>query len=340
MSKSSKATIFSVWKKPSGSESCGQGGNIMRRFLIDTDTGTDDAVAIIMALKEQNVMVEGITTVCGNVGVQQATRNCLKAVEMAGTYCPPVYSGLSMPILRETTHSTTQGPHGIDGMGDLALSAPLLQPQKEHGVDFLIRYIDENPGQLELVTLGPVTNLAWVALKSPETLSKLKCIYMMMGTGAWFGNASPMAEGNAYMDPEALDIVFRLAKTKIILIGWDMCIHEYLFTQQEIQEMYQRGTELTKFCLDITHTLVSLNRRRFGAEAIDFADPVAMAVALQPELVEEMLVAYAKVSTSKDVAYGAIAADLYGRRGKAPNVHICRKLNARALKACVFHHIC
>lgn len=312
----------------------------MRRFLIDTDTGTDDAVAIIMALRDQETKVEGITTVCGNVEVAQATRNCLKAVEMAGTYCPPVYQGLSMPILREAVHSTAEGPHGVDGMGDLALIEPSLRAQEEHGVDFLIRYIGENPHQLELVTLGPVTNLAWLAIRSPETLSKLKRIYMMMGTGAWFGNASPMAEGNAYMDPEALDIVLRLARTEIVLVGWDMCIHEYLFTMPEVQQMCRDGTSLTNFCMDINHTLVSLNKRRFGVESIDFADPVAMAVALRPELVEESLNAYVRVCTGKDISYGAMAVDLYGRRGKAPNVRICHKLNSVALKECIFQHIC
>lgn len=312
----------------------------MRRFLIDTDTGTDDAVAIIMALRDQNVKVEGITTVCGNVGVEQATQNCLKAVEMAGTYCPPVYRGLSMPVLREPVPSSAHGPHGVDGLGDLDLAPPVLQPQEEHGVDFLIRYIEENPGQLELVTLGPATNLAWVALKSPGTLTKLKRIYMMMGTGAWFGNASPMAEGNAYMDPEGLDMVLRLAGTEIVLVGWDMCIHDYLFTMPEVDRMCREGTELTRFCLGINHTLVSLNKRRFGVESIDFADPVAMAVALQPSLVLDSVEAYARVSTSKDVAYGAIAADLYGRLGKTANVRICRKLNAAALKECIFRHIC
>lgn len=312
----------------------------MRRFLIDTDTGTDDAVAIIMALRDPGIRVEGITTVCGNVEVEQATFNCLKAVEMAGRYCPPVYQGLSMPILRESVRSTAQGPHGVDGMGDLALSPPTLRAQEEHGVDFLIRYIEEHPGQLELVTLGPVTNLAWVALRSPDTLKKIKRIYMMMGTGAWFGNASPMAEGNAYMDPEALDIVLRLAGTEIVLVGWDMCIHEYLFTMPEVEQMCREGTTLTKFCMDINHTLVSLNARRFGVASIDFADPVAMAVALQPELVEERFEAYVRVCTGKDLSYGALAVDRYGRLGKTPNVQICRKLDAAAMKQCIFQHIC
>lgn len=312
----------------------------MRKFLIDTDTGTDDAVAIIMALRDPDVTVAGITTVCGNVEVEQATQNCLKAVEMAGTYFPPVYQGLSMPILRERVPSTAQGPHGVDGMGDLALSPPMLQAQEEHGVDFLIRYIEEHPGQLELVTLGPATNLAWVALRSPDTLTKLKRIYMMMGTGAWFGNASPMAEGNAYMDPEALDIVLRLAGTEIVLVGWDMCIHEYLFTMPEVERMCREGTELTRFCMDINHTLVALNKRRFGVESIDFADPVAMAVALRPELVTESVEAYVRVCTGKDLSYGALAVDRYGRLGKAPNARICRRLDAAAMKRCIFQHIC
>ena len=126
----------------------------MRRFIIDTDTGSDDAVALVMALRDKSLKVEAITTVAGNVNVELATKNALMSIDFAETYAPPVFKGAPKPMMHE--HWDAAGVHGEDGMGDLGLSAPKLQAEKEHAIDFLIRYIEENPGELELITLGPV----------------------------------------------------------------------------------------------------------------------------------------------------------------------------------------
>lgn len=310
----------------------------MRRFLIDTDTGTDDAVAIIMALRDKNIKVEAFTTVCGNVGVDQATENCLISIEKADTYCPPVYKGCERPILREK-RKVAFDAHGLDGMGDLGLKAEKLQIEKEHAVDFLIDYIEANPNELELVTIGPVTNLAIVSHKSPQTLGKLKCIWMMMGTGLYFGNTSPLSEGNASMDPEALDIVLKHADTPIYLLGWDLCINEYLFTEDDIARIYATGSPIAKFCLDINHTLVTLNEKRFGRRAIDFADPVAMAIALQPYLIEESYTAYTRCETNNGLAYGAISVDVFDLEKQKKNAMTVTKINAEQMKKCIIDRI-
>ncbi len=312
----------------------------MRRFIIDTDTGSDDAVAVIMALRDRDVRVEGITTVAGNVDVEQATKNCLVSIERANTYAPPVYMGLGRPILRETDpEQKKRDLHGKDGMGDIGLPEPALKPQAEHAVDFLIRYIDANPGELELVTIGPATNLAWVAHRSPHTLCKLKRIYMMMGTGAWFGNSSGLAEGNARMDPEALDIVLRYAGCEIFLIGWDMCINEYIFTEQDIRALYATGSPIARFCLDINQKLIRFNEARFGEPCFDMADPAAMAVALDPGMIERSITAYHRVETNKGLAYGAISVEVYSGRGRAPNAVTVIKADAERLKRCIVERI-
>lgn len=311
----------------------------MRRVIIDTDTGTDDAAAIVMALRDKNVKVEAITTVAGNVNVDRATINALMSVEMADTYAPPVYKGISRPILKEPVPNKKFDAHGEDGMGDLGLPLPKLKEEDEHAVDFLIRYIEENPNELEIFAIGPVTNLAWICHRSPDTLKKVKKIYMMMGTGMWFGNASPLAEGNALMDPEALDIVFRYAGTELILIGWDLCIHEYMFGKKEMDYLYSTGSKVAKFCLDINHTLVSLNSRRFGEAAIDWADPVAMAVALEPDMVEESVTAYHRCETQKGLSYGCISIDWSGRSGHPANATTCTKLNVEKMKKCVMDRL-
>ncbi len=311
----------------------------MRRLLIDTDTGGDDAVALIMALRDPGVRVEAVTTVMGNVEVEQATQNALLAIERAGTYAPPVYRGLHNAVLNEPLVNKNFDIHGRDGMGDLGLPPPALRPQQEHAVDFLIRTIEAQPGEFEMVTLGPVTNLAWISLRSPGTLAKLKRITMMMGTGPYFGNATPLAEGNARMDPEALDIVLRDAGTELVLVGWDLCINEYLFTEEDLKRLRETESETAKFCLDINHNLVELNERRFGAPVLDFADPVAMAVALEPDLVEQSVTAYTRAETNKGLAYGAIAVDHCHQSGREPNATTCTKLDAKRLKRCILSHI-
>lgn len=311
----------------------------MRRLLIDTDVGGDDAVALVMALRDPGVHVEAITTVMGNVPVEQATKNALITIERAGTYAPPVYQGLSNGILNQPLVGKNYTIHGRDGMGDLGLPEPELRPEKEHAVDFLIRTIEAHPGEYELVTLGPVTNLAWVSLRSPGTLAKLKKITMMMGTGPYFGNASPLAEGNARMDPEALDMVLRDAGTELVLVGWNLCIHEYLFTPEDLQAIRDSGSALGGWCLDINHNLVELNERRFGAPSLDMADPVAMAVALEPSLVLDSVTAYTRAETNRGLAYGAIAVDHCHHSGERPNATTCTRLDPKRLKECIVSRI-
>jgi purine nucleosidase len=177
----------------------------MRKFIIDTDTASDDAVAIIMALREPSVKVEAVTVVAGNVPLDKAVRNALISIEKAETYQPPVYIGLSKPLIRK--QYTAEYVHGEDGLGDVGYKDPVIKAEREHAVDALLRIIDENPGQLELITLGPLTNVAAAVIKSPETMKKLKGIYTMGGTLGFPGNVSVAAEFNIYVDAEAAEIV-------------------------------------------------------------------------------------------------------------------------------------
>lgn len=311
----------------------------MRKLLIDTDVGGDDAVALIMALREPTVHVEAITTVMGNVPVEQATKNALVTIERAGSYAPPVYQGLSNGVWNQPLVGKDYTIHGHDGMGDLGLPQPKGKPQREHAVDFLIRTIEENPDTYEMVTLGPVTNLAWISLRSPGTLTKLRSITMMMGTGLYLGNATPMAEGNARMDPEALDIVLRDSGAKLTMVGWDLCIRQYLFRQKELDQLRNSGSALAQFCLDINHNLIELNQQRMGEAVIDMADPVAMAVALEPSLVLDALSAYVRAETSHTLAYGALSIDHMGQSGQQPNARVCTRLDAEAVKDYIIRHI-
>src|SRR5262245_6051314 len=136
----------------------------MRNFLIDTDTASDDAVAIIMALAEPNVRVLGLTTVAGNVGLEQATRNALLTVEVCGSEVP-VFAGAEKPLTR--AHEHAHWFHGRDGLGDRDYPAPKRKPEREHAVDAILRLTRAEPG-LTLVTLGPLTNVALALEREPQ----------------------------------------------------------------------------------------------------------------------------------------------------------------------------
>ena len=177
----------------------------MRRFVIDTDTASDDAVALVMALREPSVKVEAITVVAGNVPLDCAVTNALISIDMAGTYAPPVYVGAAKPMLRELF--TAQFVHGENGMGEMELPAPKTAPKKEHAVDAIIELAQKYPGELELITLGPLTNVAIACLKAPDIMRGIKKVWIMGGSGLSAGNITPLAEFNIYVDAEAAQIV-------------------------------------------------------------------------------------------------------------------------------------
>src|SRR5215212_4840713 len=147
----------------------------MRRFLIDTDTASDDAVALIMALRAPGVRVEAITVVSGNVPLKQATENALYTVELCGVDVP-IYCGAARPLLRDPSHA--EWFHGTDGFGNQHYPPAMLRPQQEHAVDAIIRVIESRSG-IELITLGPLTNVALAVSRAPHIVRNVsRCVIM------------------------------------------------------------------------------------------------------------------------------------------------------------------
>ncbi len=176
-----------------------------RTLLIDTDTASDDAVALIMALRSPEVRVAAITVVAGNVPVAQATSNALFTAELCGSNVP-VYSGAEAPLLRKLV--IADWFHGADGLGDHGYRPAKRRAEPGHAVDALIKTVHENPG-IEIVTLGPLTNVAMALLREPKLAASVKRCVVMGGAPCCEGNVTPAAEFNIWVDPEAARIVFR-----------------------------------------------------------------------------------------------------------------------------------
>ncbi|QBI19490.1 hypothetical protein ER308_07940 [Egibacter rhizosphaerae] len=178
-----------------------------RRLLIDTDTASDDAIALLLAVAAPDARIDAVTTVAGNVGVEQCTRNALTTLEIAGALDVPVHTGGARPLLRDPVTATDV--HGSDGMGDSALPVPARPPEPEHAVDALVRHINASPERLTLVTLGPLTNVAAALTRDPGLAQRLAGVYVMGGAADHFGNVSAVAEFNVWADPEAAAVLLR-----------------------------------------------------------------------------------------------------------------------------------
>jgi purine nucleosidase len=249
-------------------------------MIVDTDTASDDAVALIMALRAQDVAVLAVTVVAGNVPLPQASRNARFTVELCGASVP-VFEGALRPLLREP--QTAQFFHGQDGLGDRGYPAPRTKAAPGHAAHALVDTIRLHPG-LTLVTLGPLTNVALALLEAPEIAGLVGRCVVMGGAACTVGNVTPAAEYNIWCDPEAARICFR-SGMPIEMVGWELCRGPACLGPADVAAVRALDTPLAHFAIDCNGTALEANRRLFGEDGIGLPDPVAMAVALDPSVV-------------------------------------------------------
>ncbi len=306
----------------------------MRNFIIDTDTASDDAVALVMALQAPDVAVKAITVVAGNVPLAQAVQNALYTVELCSATVP-VYAGCAKPLLREL--ATAQEVHGNDGMGDIGLPLQGRRPAPGHAADALRAQIKAHAGDITLVTLGPLTNVALALLREPELAQQVSHCYIMGGIGTGHGNISPLAEFNIWVDPEAAKIVFE-SGLPITMVGWDISWKYATFDAAAVADLRSCGTALADFFVDIQSTLTDYAIAETGLAGFDLPDPITMAIALDPSLAQ-----YRKlrvdITTGDDLARGLTVVDWLGMTGRPPQVNVVTQADRAAfvdlLKRCL-----
>lgn len=275
-----------------------------RTFLIDTDTASDDAVALIMALRAPDVHVAAITVVAGNVDVQQATRNALYTAELCGTNVP-VYSGAEKPLLRPYENATWF--HGRDGLGDHNYPAPRRAAEKMHAVDAIIETIDANPG-LVLVTLGPLTNIALAVSRKPAIAAKVSRCVVMGGNPCCEGNVTPAAEYNIWVDPEAARIVMQ-SGLPVELIGWHLCRGAAVLSEDDIARVLKFDTKLAHFAVECNSHARAAYKIQTGEDGICLPDPVTMCVALDPTVGTDWSYHNVEVETQSELTRGMTVVD-------------------------------
>ena len=278
--------------------------SVARALLIDTDTASDDAVALIMALRCAEVRVVAITTVAGNVGVQQATRNALYTVELCGANVP-VYAGAEKPLLR--AHQSATWFHGRDGLGDHNYPPPHQSPGKLHAVDAIIEAIEANPGVV-LVTLAPLTNLALALAKKPSIAAKVGRCVVMGGAPCCEGNVTPAAEYNIWVDPEAARTVL-LSGLPVELIGWQLSRGDAVLHEDDIAHIQAFNNKLARFAVECNSRARQAYMQQTGEDGISLPDPIAMSIALDPSVGTQWSAHYVDVETHSELTRGMTVVD-------------------------------
>jgi purine nucleosidase len=290
----------------------------MRHFLIDTDTASDDAVALVMALNYPDVQVEAITVVSGNVPVDQGVQNALYTVELCGKQVP-VYRGLEKPLLRPL--ETAQHVHGEDGMADIGLSLSGRTPTPGHGATGIIETIHRFAGEITLVTLGPLTNVAHALLQDPSIASEVKECVVMGGIGKGHGNVTPVAEYNFWADPQAAKIVFE-SGLSIKMVGWDVSYTYATFDPQEANRLRGIGTPVAEFCVDIQGIVNEFALHKTKLDGFDLPDPIAMAVALDPAVASRTEPLFVAIEADSELCRGQTVVDHLAITEQEPNVEV------------------
>jgi len=313
-----------------------------RKMIIDTDTASDDAVALMMALQAPDVEVLAITIVAGNMPVEQGSNNARYTVELCGKQVP-VYHGADKPLIREVYRAYFF--HGPDGMGGMNYRAQ-TPPAEGHAVDVLIDTIKANPGII-LVTLGPLTNVALAVSQAPEIVANVSRCVVMGGAANVVGNITPAAEYNIWCDPEAAQIVFQ-SGLPVEMVGWELCRGEANLSDEDMRYCKETiNTPLAHFAIDCNISALEASRNWLGDPGLGLPDPVAMAIALDPSICTRKSKHYVAVECDGVYTRGQTVVDQLGvtpydtanvaawqpivGRGE-PHVTICWEIDTRRWK--------
>jgi len=261
-----------------------------RRIWIDTDTASDDVVALIIALKHPGVEVVGMSIVAGNVPLDMAVQNALITVERCGARTP-VHAGAARPLSRPL--ESAQYVHGNDGMGDIGLDLHGRVPTSHDGIGAMIEAFRANPGQIELVTLGPLTNVAVVVRSEADFVSWVKRCVCMAGTGVLPGNVTALSEFNVWADPEAAHVVYN-SGLHIEMVGWDVSWQDAVIMDDFAAEL-RALSPLAEFAIDIQRHVREFCHSVTKIKGFDFPDPIAMCVAIDDSIVTKEETRYVDV---------------------------------------------
>jgi len=295
-------------------------------FIIDTDTAQDDCVAILLGLLDPVADVRAITMVAGNVGFEQQTKNAFMTLSVAGALgeCP-VFLGCRRPMVRAWV--SAENVHG-DGAGGLTMDNSGIEPEAEHAVDALLRLTKESPGEINIVAIGPLTNIAMAVIKDPTFPDRVKSLYIMGGSNNARGNITAAAEFNFYVDPDAAKVVFD-AGFDITVIPWEpLTIQDALFSRQHMAEIGAGGSPVASFFAQVCAATLDFDES-VGIPGSSHPDSLTVALLLHPELITKSAPYAVDVEADSELTRGYSAMS-WGIHGLKANARVIEAVDAAA----------
>jgi purine nucleosidase len=304
-------------------------------FILDTDTAQDDCVAILLGVLDPAADLRAVTMVAGNVGFDQQVNNAMMTLSIAGVLGQyPVYLGCQRPMVRQWV--SAENVHG-DGAGGLSMDMTGVEPESEHAVDALLRLTAESPGELNIVAIGPLTNIAMAVVKDPTFPARVKHLFIMGGSNNARGNITPAAEFNFYVDPDAAKIVFA-AGFDITVVPWEpLTVKDALFTRDQMAEIGDQGSPVARFFRQVCEATLEFDES-VGIYGSSHPDSLTVAVMLHPELVLESAPYAVDIEADSELTRGYSAMS-WGIHGLRPNARVIEKVDAPAFFRYIKKHM-
>jgi purine nucleosidase len=295
-----------------------------KHIIFDTDPGIDDSLAILLALASPEIVVDGISIVHGNCSAGQSVVNALSILELAKASDVPVYKGSELPLVQPSLLAPET--HGDTGLGYAKLPEPKTRSQVLHGSDFLIEKIMSNPGEVTLVAIGPLTNVALAIRQEPRVIGAVKEAFIMGGAIRHEGNTTPLAEFNTYVDPHAAHIVFH-SGMPITLTPLDVT-YQCILMKQDVERLLKIDSAVTRFIADATRFYMEFHDEYQKIDGCVINDPMTLALTFMPELCDYQEL-YVDVDISDGISLGNTFADFYKMTNKPANMRVALGVRPR-----------
>jgi purine nucleosidase len=298
-----------------------------QRVIFDTDPGVDDTMALFFLLRSPELELDAVTTVFGNVDIEQTTRNALIALDVAGRADIPVARGAAGPLMREP-QTGGAAVHGDNGLAGATLPTPSREAGPWRAADLIVDRVMAAPGEITVIAVGPLTNLALATRLEPRLVESVRQVVVMGGAVTVPGNESPLAEANFYNDPEAAQIVLE-AGFPLALVGLDVTL-QAVITPAEIEVLRANGGPEGAFIAAIVANYRDRSTTRLGKSGVPMHDSATVLYALDPGYFQTERW-YLEVETHSPRAAGLVMADRRGKWGQPPNVDVCIEIDAERL---------
>jgi len=307
----------------------------IRKIIIDTDPGQDDAVAILLALASPELDVLGITAVAGNVPLARTEMNARKICELAGKPQTKVFAGAIRPMVRSLV--TAENVHGKTGLDGPDLPEPAMKLREQHAVDFIVETLmREEPGSVTLCPLGPLTNIALAMVREPKIVPRIREIVLMGGGFFEGGNVTPAAEFNIYVDPHAADVVLN-SGAPTVMVPLDVT-HKALTSAKRVAAFRDLGTRPGVAVAEMLEFFERFDESKYGTDGGPLHDPCVIAYLLKPELFSGRHI-NVTVETASELTMGMTVADWWGVTGREKNVTYLRDVDHEAFFALLVERI-